>query len=422
MIERWLSDKRLHIVLFLLSYVLLCFEYVNFVYAKFAFMNFVLQYDYLTISIGFLLLILVVGQLFHVQCDSGQTYVINQFVALFFCVPAIIMYQFGGITPAIPVYTLLFQFLLSSLTLQNPIGSRRFVVKHPVLILTILAIVMLVPFIVTYGLRINPKVFTLGSEIYDVRAQATANGNLLTAYLFGPLTKFALPILIVFGFIQKKTWAIVAGIVAMLYVFVINPHKALFFSIFLVILFYFFRNYTAKAGLMLTGTVGIIVITMLVSLVTGNILMESIFVRRLFFVPVQICDSYFTFFNNDYIYLSHSVLNHCIDYPYSYEPAFLMGDIMHNRPQTSCNTGIIGDGYMNFGHLGVLISILCATFIVKFIESMNIHHAFFGIVIVMMFLFLNGAFLTSLLTHGIIFFLLVAVFLLKDTQQTELES
>ena len=198
-------------------------------------------------------------------------------------------------------------------------------------------------------------------------------------------------------------------------IFAANPHKALFLSIFLIVAFYIFDNYKAKAGLILSGILFLILASIIVSITTGNILAESIFVRRMFFIPVQICNGCFDFYNGNPIYLSHSVLSNFSDYPYSVEPAFLMGDYMFGKPNMSCNTGIIADGFMNFGHIGSILFVMVTAVIIKFIESLNIDKTYFGIIIAFVMLFLNSALLTSLLTHGGLFFILILMFFLKDT-------
>lgn len=416
MIEKILANKYFHAVLLLFFYIIMIVEYINFVYLYFSSNGFVLEYNFTTISVGLLLLLLVFFQLFFIKYASNLTYVINIFISLFFCIPAIIMYQFGNITVFIPIYTFLFLFLLSCSYIKIPRPSKHLNIKHLDIILIFFTLLMLIPFIFIYRFNVNLKVFSFGSELYEVRANAKANGNIITAYLFGPITKVMLPILIVYGLLTKKKIIYLISIAMMLYLFMVNPHKALFLSIFLVILFYFFNNYQSKAGLMITGVILLILSSILISVYTGNILFESIFVRRMFFLPVQICDNYFSFYENNQIYLSHSVLKNFIEYPYNLEPSLLMGEMMYNRPATSCNTGIIADGYMNFGHIGCILYILIATFFIKFLESLNIHHSFFGIILLFIFLFLNSALLTSLLTHGGLLLCIIAVLFLKDTQ------
>jgi len=411
-----ISNNILHLLLFVCFYLLLVYEYFEFVVPLFAVNKFVLSCDTTTVCLGFVMLFAIMTRLFVNKSITDFAYAISMFVAITFAIPAIIMYQFGNCTIFAPLYSILFVYAITSKYIVAPkIKVKVVPQKQRPIILILLSLLFLVPFFMTYKLNINIKAFTFGSELYEARAAAKSSGNIFTSYLMGPLTKVLLPIAIILGIKEKKQWMSIIGILLMLYIFAVNPHKALFLSIFLIVAFYFFDNYKAKAGLILSGMLILIFTSMIVSTTTGNILAESIFVRRMFFIPVQICDGCFEFYDGNPIYLSHSVLSSLSDYPYSQEPAFLMGDYMFGKPNMSCNTGIIADGFMNFGHIGSILFIMLTAVIIKFIESLNIDKTYFGIIIAFVMLFLNSALLTSMLTHGGLFFLLILIFFMKDT-------
>ncbi|MBO7571097.1 MAG: hypothetical protein J6T48_02990 [Bacteroidales bacterium] len=413
---RLISNNILHLLMFVCFYLVMLYEYFDFVVPLYAVNNFVLSYSTTTICVGFVMLFALLVRLFINKSISDFSYAISMFVAITFAVPAIIMYQFGNCTIFAPLYSILFVYAITSKYIVVPKfnvkGVQR---KHRLGILILMSLLFLVPFVMTYKFNLNIKAFSFGSELYEARAAAKSSSNIFTSYLMGPLTKVLLPIAIILGIKEKKLWMSIIGILLMLYMFAVNPHKALFLSIFLIVAFYFFDNYKAKAGLILSGILILIFTSIFVSATTGNILAESIFVRRMFFLPVQICNYCFDFYDGNPIYLSHSVLSSLNDYPYSLEPAFLMGDYMYGKPGTSCNTGIIADGFMNFGHIGSILFVMVTAVIIKFIESLNIDKTYFGIVIAFVMLFLNSALLTSMLTHGGLFLLLILIFFMKDT-------
>ncbi len=414
-----ISNNVLHLLMFVCFYLVMMYEYFDFVVPLYASNNFVLSYSTITICIGFVMFFALMARLFLNKNISDFSYATSIFVAITFAIPSIVMYQFGGTTFFGPLYSTLFVYLITSKYIVIPkINIKGVSQKHRPIILILLSLLFLVPFLLTYKLNINIKAFTFGTELYEARAAAKSSGNIFTSYLIGPLTKVLLPIAIIFGLKEKKLWMSIIGILLMLYIFAVNPHKALFLSIFLIVAFFFFDNYKAKAGLILSGILILIFISMIVSTTTGNILAESIFVRRMFFIPVQICDGCFEFYDGNPIYLSHSVLSSLSDYPYSQEPAFLMGDYMFGKPNMSCNTGIIADGFMNFGHIGSILFIMVTAVIIKFIESLNIDKTYFGIIIAFVMLFLNSALLTSMLTHSGLFLLLILLFFLKDSDST----
>ena len=415
-IESLLADKRCHVLAFALFSLLMVEEYVRFVYGSFSYLGFDYSPSYRTVILGIVFWGLTVLRLFALPASSGMAYALSLFEAMAFCVPSIVMFQLGGTSIWLPVYSLLFLFLLSSNILQLP--SLR-LPKVPDScqrwLLPLLALLLTVPFIVAYGLDINWNAFTLGSDNYELRAQSNARSTLLTSYLLGALSKVLLPVMTVYGLKHRKPLLWIFGILLMLYIFAVNPQKSLLFSVFVVIVFYFLDDCRAKGGLMLCAVSALLLAAVAINMLTGNIMVESIALRRMFFVPVLVADNYFTFYHQSPLFLSHSFLSRWMDYSYSLAPDRLMGLLMYNRTFTHCNTGVIADGFMNFGHLGAFFFVLVAALIFKFFEALKLSSAYFGVLFLYLFTLLNGALFTSLLTHGGLVLILVAMLFIPQT-------
>jgi len=150
---------------------------------------------------------------------------------------------------------------------------------------------------------------------------------------------------------------------------------------------------------------------------TGNIYLESLFIRRVFFVPALLNQFYFDFFADNHLYLSHSIFKSFIDYPYELNPSHLIGKEYFSSEVMSANNGFISDGFMNFGIVGIILNIIFVTMLIKFFDDQKISSKFFGIFILMIFSLLSSFFLTNLLTHGIILLILLTIFILKNTKQ-----
>ncbi len=420
MLTRILSNKNIHTIGFILFYAILLYEYFFFVLPFFNDKGFNLDIVLEKAILGFILLGILTIRIFVIKQPSGFIYILSVFAGMGLCIPSIIMYQFAGTTVFIPILSIIFIFFLTSKYLNFPqIKSINLKFSDQKYLLFGITLIMIIPFFLTYGFTINKNVFSFGSAIYEIRANAKLHSNIFTSYFFGQLTKVLLPSLIVYGLLRKNRLLWISGIVLMLYIFMINPHKSVFLSIFVIIAFYFLKDYYSKAGLMISGIIGVLFLTFIFTKTTGNILPESIFVRRMFFLPVYISDNYFTFFNDNHVMLSHSIFSPFFDYPYDLDPALLMGDYIYNKPETSCNTGIIGDGYMNFGIFGSMVFAFIAAIIFRFLDSLHMHHSFFGLTFLYLVLFLNSALFTSLLTHGGLFFMLIGLFFFKNTNNID---
>jgi hypothetical protein len=144
-------------------------------------------------------------------------------------------------------------------------------------------------------------------------------------------------------------------------------------------------------------------------------LFNGIFINRLFFVPALNSTFYFDFFEGQPLHLSSSVLKSIGEYPFSKPPSFIIGDTYYNQIGMSANNGLPGDGYMNFGNIGVIAySFLIASVFAAF-NSLKLNHRFFGIFIIVIFNFIMTAFTTVILTHGLILFYLLCLFMFRGS-------
>lgn len=414
--ERLLASRKGHLLAFLAMYLLLAVEYYRFVYVNYSYiMGFDYRFEPVSVLVGILLLAIVVFVMFGIPRKECGSYTVSMIVALLFCIPSIVMYQIGHITIFVPLYTILFLILLRTPLLdierwplpKIPERWQRF-------LLPAICVLCILPFPLTYGFHLDFSLFTMGEETYKVREVVSTKTNILTAYLMGPLRMVFLPMLIVYGLteLKKNWWMALLGIAGILFLFMLNPQKSIFFSLAVVLAFFVFKSYWAKAGMFLYMMLVVCFISVLLNVATGHLMAESIVVRRLFFIPVIVCDNYFTFFDGHPMYLSHSFLGRLFDYPYEIEPSRLIGKMMYNRMTTNCNTGIVGDGFMNFGHLGAVAFVAIGALFVKCLEGQMRNARYFGLLVLLVITFLNSALFTTLLTHGGLVMLLAACFLI----------
>lgn len=418
-ITRVFSAKIGQLVAFLAMYVLMAVEYYRFVYLNYyRLMGFDFYAAPVSIVAGFFMLAILVVLLFFVSSEDNGSYAVSMIVALLFCLPSIVMYQFGHTSPYVAIYSLLFLFLLRTPLLDvGQWNLPRIPVKYQRFLLPAIALLCLLPFPLAYGMDgINLSLFSMGEETYDVRASLADKETLLTAYLMGPLRMVLLPMVVVYGLMdfRRNWWMTLLGTLGILFLFLLNPQKSIFFGLFVVLAMYAFESYRAKAGMILYGLLAACLLSALLNIATGHLMAESIVLRRLFFIPVIVSDNYFTFFDGHPMLLSHSFLGHWFDYPYPMEPSHMIGEMMYNRAETNCNTGIVGDGFMNFGHIGAIFFVAMGALFVRIVDGQLRNPRFFGLLALLVFIFLNSALFTTLLTHGGWALLLAVCFLIPQ--------
>ena len=91
-----LGNKKAHIAMFFVYYVLMTVEYWNFVCRNFPHLHFHWTCSAVTVVCGFLLLAALAFLIFKLKPSSSFAYALSVFVAVLFCVPAIIFFQFGN--------------------------------------------------------------------------------------------------------------------------------------------------------------------------------------------------------------------------------------------------------------------------------------------------------------------------------------
>ena len=421
-ITRAVSSRGGQMAAFAAMYVLLAVEYYRFVYINYYYlMGFEFRPEPVTVVAGFFMLAIAMAAVFILPGEDRGSYALSMLVALLLCLPSTVMYQFGGVSVFVPLYALLFLLLLRTPLLDmGRWRLPRLPVRYQRYLLPALCLLCLLPFPLAYGLEgIDLSFFAMGEETYDVRAAVSERDTLLTAYLLGPLRMVLLPMLIVYGLtdLKRSWWMSLLGVAGLLFLFLLNPQKSIFFGIAVVLAMYLFRSYRAKAGMILYGLAAACLTAALLNVATGHLMAESIVLRRLFFIPVIVSDNYFTFFDGHPMLLSHSVLGHWVDYPYQLEPSRMIGEMMYNRAETNCNTGIVGDGFMNFGHVGAVLFVAAAALFVRCVEGQMQNARFFGLTALLVYTFLNSALLTTLLTHGGLVLLAAVCFLIPEERR-----
>lgn len=417
-----LACPKGHLVALVLLYLLLFEEYYRFVYRNyFNIMDFHCDFSPITILVGIGFFLSLLGVMFFLKPDNGRLYTLGLLVAILFCLPQIVMFQIGTTTVWGPVFSLLLLFLITTPWLRFPaIRPPKLPSRLQQWLLPAVVLLFLLPMFATFGIPSDLSVFALNGHNYEVRQATLSQGNLLTNYLQGPLCNVLLPLLIVYGLSRpRQRWYLVLlGIVLMLYLFLVNPAKTILFSIAVVLVCFLFKDCFAKAGLFVYGILALCAAAVILNLLTGNLMVESVIVRRLFFIPVLVSDAYFSFFDHAQVYLSHSFLSAFFQYPYPVEPSHLIGQMMYGRDTINCNTGIIADGFMNFGLLGSLLFVVLGACVVRLVDAADYDSRFIGLTVLLIINFLNSALFTCLLTHGGIVLILAMLFLVPRKEES----
>ncbi len=252
-------------------------------------------------------------------------------------------------------------------------------------------------------------------KIYEFRkenSQEIAVGFM--PYIISWATKVFNLFLIVYSVINRKKVQTIIFIGVQLLFFGFLAHKTVLFYPLIILFVYLFMKWKHRYIAYLLGLILCSGIPLLVSLVADDIILVNIITRRVFFVPAFLNFNYFEFFsNNEYIYLSNSLLSPIVDYPYEItNTAHLIGNYL-GRPDLGANTGFLGTSFMHFGYLGVIIFPLVIGTLIRLADTFSRFTPVWftsGLILLPFInLFMSADLPVTLLTHG----LLIGFILLK---------
>jgi hypothetical protein len=192
--------------------------------------------------------------------------------------------------------------------------------------------------------------------------------------------------------------------VVYLFLFSIAANKSIFFLLLLVLACHFlYRHWMYRwlPGLLTLGAA----IAILEKKLIGSFNILSLFFRRMMYVPVNLSDKYFQYFqqNPQDLYREGLMSKFSFDPVYSTSIARIIGEFEGN-PQTNANNGLLGDLFANLPTtmeliLLPLILVICSRLLdasAKYAQEKLI----IPICIYFAISFSNSVWSTVLLTHG----------------------
>ena len=417
---KFADNNTVQLILFIAFFVILEFEYYDFIniplYRERMGFDFEFSiYRFLFSNIAFVFLILLNKKF------KNFDFFINSLFLVFLTIPSLVFYEFMPNTPiAISLFMLLFHALYyysTKLEISYPLPDLTIKEDRKLMILFSIILLSVIPFLIDYGFIINTKAF-ITSEVYNIREIGSAKLTMLTGYLYGWIVRILIPVAFIISLTKKKYLFALLFLIIQIYLYSLLAQKLVFVTLFIALLM-FIKSYYRQVTWVLFSVIGVIVLSKLISILTGNIIVESIIVRRTFFIPTIITSNYLEFFNDNYVYWSNSVLKMFGQYPYDVSPNLLIGTEYYDGVIKSANTGFLGDGFMNFGYLGMLFNVVSVVIVFKLFSLMKISSDYSGVFIIIIYTLVNGYFFTSLLTHGIIILLLTSFFVLRNTSKEQ---
>jgi hypothetical protein len=268
-----------------------------------------------------------------------------------------------------------------------------------------------IPYLITFGPHLNLKNL-LFQEVYETRREIAGLSHPYFGYTYSLFTKILIPLFLMFSLETKNRFMILIGVCYLLLFYLFGAHKTVFVALLVVFIFYRLSYWSAIQKIV-KWSIPLILLCILLGALGFDLLWIYTF-RRVHFIPALLDITYLEFFRDNFLYWSETLLNPFLEYPYEVPHAHLIGEYFFNSPSMDANNGIISDGYMNAGSVGVFANVLLVSTYFWILNSLNISSRYFGLYVLLIFSMISSSTLTVMLTHGGFLLLIVSMSLLKQ--------
>lgn len=353
---------------------------------------------------------------------SQFLYTIYLLLIFFFYIPNAILFALGGGEYAPFLSNLFFVssfFLSAYIPIKLPVFDK--LTRYSTWILLGLSLLLILPIIYTYRSSINLNTLLL-KDIYETRAVFSAKLSGVVNYFYHIAVKTVLPIALIFFMIKKKPVYILMYFLILLYLFVISGNKGVYFTSIIVVMFYYFGDtYIRKLTYFLFFVTILFILFPFVDYLiikAEKPILAGTFVNRLLFIPALLTQWYFDFFDGKPFYFAEShFFNQFVKSPYEMPVGFVISKTYLNTTDTYANNGIVSDGFMNLGYIGVVLFSLIFSLLFSFINALKLNIGYYGLYFIYIYvLILSAPLMSCFFTGGIFIFLLLSFFFLRNAK------
>jgi len=373
-------------------------------------------------AIAFVLAFLVSVLLHHNWRPSGIVIVLYLVVVM---LPLTSLYGLAD-APATFVYEAAISFVLLLVTIELLPKVRLLRPGRDLLFLGLTAVIGISAYVyvwlaLTGG--IERLSFDFGS-VYEVRAEYVQTRGPLMGYLVPWQANIINIFILIYAFHKKNYWLLILASIAQLMLFGMTGHKSFFLAPLLASGVYFLWKRKNAISYILFACSAVMLASYGYFWVTGNELMPSIFIRRLFFVPASLHIIYYDFFaqpSHPFYMLSDSILRYFIENPYGVHMPQVIASTYWHRDFWP-DVGYLGDAYGNFGFAGMALFSVILGFILRLVDSIGsrLPSNFVAAIISMpSYALTESALFTTMLTHGFVLAMLMLWLLSLIANSTE---
>lgn len=244
------------------------------------------------------------------------------------------------------------------------------------------------------------------SLVYEVREDLETSGIPLANYVI-PWQAYVVNMAVLALCAHRGWWLTASAVLAaQVLLFGMTNYKSFLFAPAMVLgVLWLARSPVRVAWGIVLGSALLVLAAWSVYVVTEQVMIPSIFVRRLFFVPGELHLWYHDFFSvpgNPFVTLSNSVLAAVAPYPFA-QPVPLLIGWLYTGAEIGANVGWMADAYAHFGFAGMAAFAVLLAVILRVLDGVSAglpNRLATSVVVVPTMALVNSGLLTVMLTHG----------------------
>lgn len=259
-------------------------------------------------------------------------------------------------------------------------------------------------------------------DVYDVREKSREIHIPILGYFYGVFHNFINPFILIYALYNRKYLIFLISFFLGILFFLLFAQKI---TLIVLVISVIFLHLNQQKQILL------LYLILFVSLFSYIFLSEEYLVikltiggllNRLLYLPAIINTYYFDFFENKSIYFSDTTLLKYFsfhDYRFNYGVPFVIGEYYFNNSETSANSGIISDGFVNLGVFGLFLFTYLLAKIILIIKKFNFGSIYFGFYFSFFILIQNSFLFSFFISQGFLFFLLFILLFVKFKFKSE---
>lgn len=409
-----------NLIFFIIYKLSLDLSYIIFVSKFYEYAGFYLDFNKIKYLFSLLVLIVIFMIIPKAKEKPSSIFINVHFIVMI--IPILTIYAFMDLSTTF--FTMIIISFIFQIILLKVLSNFRVIkIKHSnkVLYSVLFAMTSLV-YIVMIAYNGMPSINTLNIlNVYEFRGNVSY--PMFMGYLVPWQAKIINPFLIATSYYKKNRKILLIATVMQVLLYMLTGQRSF---LFIIIAIFLIMKVVEKGKILSNSSkfasIGIIC-SLAVFIISKSLLIPSITIRRLLFVPAINKFYYFDFFsNNNLLFFSGNRIGDILGLKYEYPLSVpnLIGQIYMGNPETNANTGYLADAYANLGFFGMIVFSLIFVVILKIIDSLSFKvgkEITIGLSIFSIMSLNDVALLTSILTGGL-GLLIIVLYLYSNVEKT----